>query len=43
MPAFNVLGLSYESSGFSLGILADNLDYKKIKFLELYGAIHWSF
>jgi hypothetical protein len=43
IPAFGVMGISYESPLFVIRVLADDFDIKKMKYLELYSRLQWSF
>jgi len=43
IPELEAVGVSYLSPNFTIGITADDLDFKKTKYLALYGQYFWPF
>lgn len=43
IPQLNVIGVSYQSPVFMAGLLTDDFDSQKMKYLELFGRLQWSF
>lgn len=43
IPQLKAFGVTFKTHNFSIGLVTDDLDYKKMKFLSIHSQFHWVF
>lgn len=43
IPELKAFGVTFKTPYFSIGLVTDDLDYKKMKFLSIHSQFHWVF